>query len=352
MSENPLVSILTPCYNGTDYIDRYFEAVIGQTYPSIELIFVDDGSTDDTLAKAEAWRGRLEERGITFKLLTHPNGGQASAINLGLPEVTGKYITWPDSDDVMDSRNIELKVEYLEAHPEKGLVVCDVAKVYENDLNSEFGRIVFNDANARLFDGLIREKKDCFCSGLAYLARAEALFAAIGGRYIYESPSGQNWQLLFPLTYHNDCGFIHEVLATYVVRRDSHSHSYITPDEQMRRTYELEDIIRHVLPIVGMSEADRELYRGYMDVKYLPSRFVIAVRKGDKKSARQFKDELDLVEGPSPKRGVLMMLCETGLSRVGYRCLCCLKEALWDVKCLFMRGRWRFKKLTHDCDAD
>lgn len=339
MSDKPLVSILTPCYNGASYIDRYFETVMGQTYPSIELIFVDDGSTDDTLAKAEAWRGRLEERGIAFKLLTHPNGGQASAINLGLPEVTGKYVTWPDSDDIMDPRNIELKVEYLEAHLEKGLVVCDVANVYEDDLGTVFSSLIFDDSNPRLFDGLIREKKGCFCSGIAYLARSEALFSAIGGRHIYESPSGQNWQLLFPLTYHNDCGFIHEELATYVVRRDSHSRSYTTPEKQMQRTFELEDIIRHVLPAVGMGKADLELYQGYTDVKYLPSRFVIAAEMGDKEMARRLKGEVDLIEGSSWKRAVLMLLCDAGLGRVAYRCFRGLKATLRSARDAVKKGR-------------
>lgn len=339
MSDKPLVSILTPCYNGVSYIDRYFETVMGQTYPSIELIFVDDGSMDGTLAKAEAWRGRLEERGIAFKLLTHPNGGQASAINLGLPEVTGKYVTWPDSDDIMDPRNIELKVEYLEAHPEKGLVVCDVANVYEDDLGTVFSSLIFDDSNPRLFDGLIREKKGCFCSGIAYLARSEALFSAIGGRHIYESPSGQNWQLLFPLTYHNDCGFIHEELATYVVRRGSHSRSYITPEKQMQRTYELEDIIRHVLPVVGMGKADLELYQDYTDVKYLSSRFVIAVKMGDKEMARRLKGEIDLIEGASRKRTALMLLCDAGLGRGAYKCFCGLKTSLRIARDAMKKGR-------------
>ena len=339
MSDKPLVSILTPCYNGVSYIDRYFETVMGQTYPSIELIFVDDGSMDGTLAKAEAWRGRLEERGIAFKLLTHPNGGQASAINLGLPEVTGKYVTWPDSDDIMDPRNIELKVEYLEAHPEKGLVVCDVANVYEDDLGTVFSSLIFDDSNPRLFDGLIREKKGCFCSGIAYLARSEALFSAIGGRHIYESPSGQNWQLLFPLTYHNDCGFIHEELATYVVRRGSHSRSYTTPGKQMQRTYELEDIIRHVLPVVGMGKADLELYQDYTDVKYLSSRFVIAVKMGDKEMARRLKGEIDLIEGASRKRTALMLLCDAGLGRGAYKCFCGLKTSLRIARDAMKKGR-------------
>lgn len=339
MSDKPLVSILTPCYNGVSYIDRYFETVMGQTYPSIELIFVDDGSMDGTLAKAEAWRGRLEERGIAFKLLTHPNGGQASAINLGLPEVTGKYVTWPDSDDIMDPRNIELKVEYLEAHPEKGLVVCDVANVYEDDLGTVFSSLIFDDSNPRLFDGLIREKKGCFCSDIAYLARSEALFSAIGGRHIYESPSGQNWQLLFPLTYHYDCGFIHEELATYVVRRNSHSRSYLTLEDQMRRTFELQDIIDHVLPTVGMSDEDFRVYSEYTRLKYLPTRFMLAVRMGDKAAAREYKRVLDEAEGRSHKRDFLMLVCGAGLGQAGYLAGRSVKKRMRSARDLLTGGK-------------
>lgn len=338
MSDYPLVSILTPCYNGESYVDRFFETVMSQTYPNIELIFVDDGSTDGTLARAEAWRGRLEGRGIAFKLLTHPNGGQASAINVGLPAVTGDYVTWPDSDDIMDPGNIELKAEYLEAHPEKGLVACDVAYVDESDLGAVIHRLVFDDSRSRLFDGLIREQCGCFCSGIAYMARSDALFSALGGRRIYESRSGQNWQLLFPLTYRYDCGFIHQELATYVVRAGSHSHGYTSLDDQMRRTYELEDIIGHVLPTMGMDAADLERYMRFARAKYLPRRFEIAFKMGDRDEARRLKGELDLMCGPSWRRGMLMLICEAGLGP------CCLalargaKGALGIFRRLMRRG--------------
>ena len=320
MKSRPLVSIVTPCFNGEAYIDRFFETVMGQRYPKIELILIDDGSTDGTYAKAEAWREKLETRGIIFKLLTQSNGGQASAINAGLPEVTGDYVTWPDCDDLMDPRNIELKVDYLESHPDKGLVVCDVALVLDSDLGTVIRRSVFDDSSPRLFDGLIREKCGSFCSGIAYMARASALFAAIGGRQIYESRSGQNWQLLFPLTYHNDCGFIHQELATYVVRNNSHSRSYTTLEERMRRTYELEDIIEHVLPTMGMSSEDLEAYMRFAKEKYLPQRFKLAFGMGDKDLARRLKEKLDEIYGFSSKRELLMLICEAGLGPV---CLAC-----------------------------
>ena len=61
-----LVSIVTPCYNGENYLDRFFRSVLAQTYPSLELVFINDGSTDHTEQLAESFRPQLEERGIRF----------------------------------------------------------------------------------------------------------------------------------------------------------------------------------------------------------------------------------------------------------------------------------------------
>ena len=62
----PPVSIITPCYNGESDLERYFESILKQTYQNMELIFVDDGSTDRTSEIAEKYRGKLEGRGIRY----------------------------------------------------------------------------------------------------------------------------------------------------------------------------------------------------------------------------------------------------------------------------------------------
>ena len=108
--KQPLVSIITPCYNGEPYLDQYFDSILKQTYQHLELIFVDDGSTDRTSEIAENYREKLEYRGIRYILLKQENRGQASALNHGLKYFTGEYLTWPDSDDVMTPECIEEKV--------------------------------------------------------------------------------------------------------------------------------------------------------------------------------------------------------------------------------------------------
>lgn len=79
----PLVSIITPCFNGEAFIDRYFQSVLSQTYPNIELVFVNDGSTDQTETIALSYSSKLAAKGIIFKYLSQDNQDRQ------LPSISG-----------------------------------------------------------------------------------------------------------------------------------------------------------------------------------------------------------------------------------------------------------------------
>ena len=271
---NPLVSIVTPCFNGEAYLDRYFENVLAQTYSPLEVIMVDDGSTDRTPQVIEAHRERLAQAGIALIHLHQEHAGQAAAINRALPAVAGVYVTWPDSDDIMQPNNIERKVAYLERHPKAGFVCCQVANVREGALDDVLSVTKVPDtSNPWLFDRLIHDR-GAYCLDIAYLARTSALFDALGGRRIVESPAGQNFQLLLPYRY--PCGFIDEPLAAYVERAKSHSHSFTTVEQQIQRTHDFEVLLHEVLSSMQMNDADRETYERYVDRKFLPRRLLLA----------------------------------------------------------------------------
>ena len=122
---NLLVSVITPCYNGEAYLDRYFNSILNQTYRPLELIFVNDGSTDRTAEIAERYAPVLKESDISFIYLHQENAGQAAALNRGLKLFTGEYLTWPDADDEMTPDCIEKKVAFLQKHPELQMVRSD-----------------------------------------------------------------------------------------------------------------------------------------------------------------------------------------------------------------------------------
>ena len=105
-----MVSVVIPCYNQGRYLSEAIESVRAQTRPVSEIIVVDDGSTDDTVAVARRYEG--------VRCVSQRNQGQGAARNTGLAHVTGEYVVFLDSDDRLLPGAVEVGVRCLEAHPE------------------------------------------------------------------------------------------------------------------------------------------------------------------------------------------------------------------------------------------
>ena len=84
MSMMPLVSIISPCYNGEKYLSCFLESVLSQSYDNIELIMVDDGSTDRTKEIICSFEDKFRNRNLSLCYIYQENRGQAAAINRGL----------------------------------------------------------------------------------------------------------------------------------------------------------------------------------------------------------------------------------------------------------------------------
>jgi glycosyltransferase involved in cell wall biosynthesis len=117
---NPLVSIVVPVHNGEAFIDDALRSVLGQTYPYLDIIVVDDGSMDRTYDRVAAYAPRV-------KCLRHASrSGSASAPrNTGLRHAVGECIAFLDADDILLPDRIGNQVEFLSSHPEVGLVFSD-----------------------------------------------------------------------------------------------------------------------------------------------------------------------------------------------------------------------------------
>lgn len=107
----PLVSICMPCYNGSRCLDAAIESVLAQTWAHLELIVVDDGSTDDSLEIAR----RYEARGV--RVMSQPNAGQSAAANAALRSARGEFVKFFDADDLMSPDMVERQVRALTRHP-------------------------------------------------------------------------------------------------------------------------------------------------------------------------------------------------------------------------------------------
>lgn len=262
------ISIIIPCYNAESYIDRGIRSIFEQDYADIELIVVNDGSTDQSEGKILAWYERFTEKGYRLKYIHQSNQGQAAATSIGLKYVTGQYLTLLDADDYFLPGSFHKRAEYLDKHPECVGVRSNGWMVKGEDkqlfINTEEEKAITN-----LFDGLMFGKTNNWAG--SYMIRTDVLFAFYPDRNIYPSRFGQNMQLLLPVAYKQRFGYIDEPLMAYVLHEDSHSQAR-SPEEQYLKDEANQqgyrDIYLHMLDLILKDPAEYEKYRNIFNASY------------------------------------------------------------------------------------
>jgi glycosyltransferase involved in cell wall biosynthesis len=117
----PLVSVIIPVFNVEKYVEQTIQSVLDQTYPAVEIIIVNDGSTDMSLDKIG-----LFEKDQKIKIISQENTGVSSARNKGMEFVKGDFIAFLDADDVWLPNNLELKIKMLIDNPSVDWVFSDM----------------------------------------------------------------------------------------------------------------------------------------------------------------------------------------------------------------------------------
>jgi len=126
MEAAPKITVLMPAYNAAKYIGEAIASVLGQTFADFELVIVNDGSTDDTLAVINT----LNDSRII--VISQPNQGVASALNTGLQHSRARYIARFDADDICHPQRLEKQYCFLQNNPDYILVGSDADYILEN----------------------------------------------------------------------------------------------------------------------------------------------------------------------------------------------------------------------------
>jgi len=119
MESQPLVSIVTPSYNQSKYLEETLLSVLNQSYPEIEYLVVDGGSTDSSVELLQKYDERISW------WVSEPDQGQTDAINKGFLHARGDIYAWLNSDDTYQPEAVSNAVDFLQSHPEVGLVYGD-----------------------------------------------------------------------------------------------------------------------------------------------------------------------------------------------------------------------------------
>jgi len=199
------VSVVIPAFNKANLTIKTIESVLCQTYENIEVIVVDDGSTDDTKNKLQLFGDRIH-------YIYKQNGGACSARNVGIKQATGEYIALIDCDDVFDSEKIAKSVECLEKNPDCGFIYTGAYFINGNgDVISEH-RISGCSASGLIASRLILQN---FICNSTVIVRKEC-FREVG--YFDEKifiPA--DWDMWLRLSEKYKAAYIDEKLTSYRV---------------------------------------------------------------------------------------------------------------------------------------
>ncbi|MDL2232647.1 glycosyltransferase [Ruminococcaceae bacterium OttesenSCG-928-L11] len=138
----PDVSIIIPVYNGSNYINEAINSALSQTYHSIEVIVVDDGSNDNGLTK-----DIIFSYGKKIRFFSKENGGVASALNYGIKKMRGKYFSWLSHDDLYTPDKIARQMKALYKQSNDAIAFCNVFTFSEISKQIKKNEIPSNSAN-------------------------------------------------------------------------------------------------------------------------------------------------------------------------------------------------------------
>lgn len=133
---HPMVSIVIPVYNGSNYLREAIDSALAQTYDNLEIIVVNDGSNDE---------GKTEKIALSYgdniRYFSKPNGGTSTALNLGIRNMIGSYFSWLSHDDLYAKNKIAIQIQELAKLEDKNTIMMsdldgideDYKKIYQTD---------------------------------------------------------------------------------------------------------------------------------------------------------------------------------------------------------------------------
>lgn len=199
------VTALIPTYNSERYIRETVESVLVQTYPIHEILVVDDGSTDRT-------QDALSPYGDRIRYIKQINAGPPAARNRGLALATGEWIALLDSDDLWVPTKTERQIEYVQQHPQCGLVYTDMKTFDDTGIIEESVKV---SRNLRLPSGRIFPEMfaETLFQTSAVLLRRSCLEST--GGFDASLKMGDDYELFLRVAHDFDCGYVDQPLVLY-----------------------------------------------------------------------------------------------------------------------------------------
>ncbi|SCY98094.1 Glycosyl transferase family 2 [Paenibacillus polysaccharolyticus] len=234
----PKVSMVISCYNKVKYISDMLDSVVNQKWDNIEVILINDGSSDGTRDVISRYAEKLTSRGYQVIIVDQENQGVAAAVRNGLKLVTGEFVCMPDCDDLLHEEYVSSMVNALDQFPDVNCVVCDEVRnrwdagFAPNINNSEMTLVSNHDQN--LLTKYLMKKLTTSVAVILFRASLITKLRLID-HFIIQLSNTQEEQLWLPiLASESSIIYLRKTLYTYIVRKDS----IITSQTDMKTIYQ------------------------------------------------------------------------------------------------------------------
>lgn len=261
------VSLIIPVYNAEKYLQDSLMTILKQDYEKVEVVVVNDASTDATKSILVDFEDKFIEKGFAYVVVNRErNGGLCAAINSGLLVASGDYLCFPDADDELSPKYISSMVGVLEREKDLEWVRCNYTIVLEEE-GREYdvilpGQSVYKNDYYDFISKFIPH------NAWNMMVKREYFEKCIGKK-ILESRLTQEWALLLPLSYVSNYARCKEVLYRYHIRKGAMSSW---------QNGKIEDVIKHfddlkelnikVLNKMNLLEEDVELSVKALEIYY------------------------------------------------------------------------------------
>jgi glycosyltransferase involved in cell wall biosynthesis len=214
----PDVSVVIPAYNASQHIAEALASIRDQTLKQVEVIVVDDGSVDDTVAKVEPFARELD-----LTIIRQANGGASAARNAGILRARGRYCAFLDADDVMMPERLAAEVAVLDADPELVLVHTDLMTFDDTGIIHRTRRAFSDPCGGMVLERLLM---DNFVTTSTVMVRKQPLIDA--GMFPLARRIAHDFELWLRMAIHGKFAFIDEPLIRYRYRPGSLSENRLT----------------------------------------------------------------------------------------------------------------------------
>lgn len=329
MDESILVSILMPVYNGSEYIEEAIESLIKQTYRNLEIIVVDNASTDDSVEKVE----RFDDDRIHV-YVNDENKGQLYSLQRGVSLAHGKYVARLDCDDVSTPERIETQLKYMEAHPEVMLCGCNTYEIIDREVQK-----VKNIENNKEENVKIKSLYyDSVAHSSFFFRREELEKAGIGyEKYKY----AQDYHMIFDILERSEVVRLPQYMVGYRMHEGQTTYSFSDSVKEK----EEDEIVSTYMEHTGFTKEDTELmikarrhrmeeYSDYQDFFNLVRKHLqlIGVSTEDEDAKKSISDAIwTIITMQKVRNGKLLKAyCNSGFANRDYL----KKNWMWAVCCI------------------